>query len=668
MAVNKKRLINILYDIFTAIISILDVVTDILVTMDFFFKGRTEFGIASLVILGVAQVAYAIAFWFKFDSSFESFGGAVAAFCCLLPFSPILSFAFYFTASEDTALYQCLSSLYSCRSCTFPLGTASHHSSNNNGGDAELEALREWMKEKLSKHLGFIIEAMVEAFPQSILQLSAIVYFGDTDNYLSIASILLSMLSVSSKSLILSVTVSHNWKCVFFNWLSALSDFFGVFFIASFAFYVPPHLHEGPSADSNPFELISSIWLGLLLLTVVPFGLVGSVGINLNVCWKALVREHLNSCIVVFVQIAWAVGLCITVMAMSISCHLWLAAALYAGGFTKRVPGKSSQPFFLALISWIDGAHRIRIVDPDDERMNVTVRPSQDRVIRICTVNRVLLDRVHYGQNRVMRYDRDLHQYLIAESTARDTDCAYSYESVTLRSLKEHTSKHREKSKEAQTRWALLSRAWEKVRREVSNILDRLLVEEHFQWVVVHCCTPLYIMGRCVHLTFAALIVLYLIFGHDIHIFTADIPAFQTAMFVTYLGLVVLWMVSLRMMWKEIECASYILPSSTTLYDGSGYRRSAIPVEEQEAFQEIMRHYEGIVIEPLATKYCERMFGRDIAALIMVCGLAVSVVGFDYAPFLCVSSHRWMNRYTMDAVRHSPRIRTTAQIRRKLIV
>merc|ERR1712113_136783 len=127
-------------------------------------------------------------------------------------------------------------------------------------------------------------------------------------------------------------------------------------------------------------------------------------------------------------------------------------------------------------------------------------------------------------------------------------------------------------------------------------------------------------IGRMIHLIFALLMMLYLIFGHEIHIFTEDVPPFQTAMFVTYLVLVVLWAIPLRMLLKEIDTASCILPSSNHLYDASSsrYRQRAVAMEEHEVYQEIMRHYEGIIIEPVASKYCQRQFGDDIATIIMM--------------------------------------------------
>ena len=53
-----------------------------------------------------------------------------------------------------------------------------------------------------------MIEAAIEAFPQSLLQIIAIVYFQEA-NYVSIISILISMFSVMSKSLILSQGVER---------------------------------------------------------------------------------------------------------------------------------------------------------------------------------------------------------------------------------------------------------------------------------------------------------------------------------------------------------------------------------------------------------------------------------------------------------------------------
>jgi len=56
----------------------------------------------------------------------------------------------------------------------------------------------------MTKHMGFMLEAFVEAFPQSILQMIAIVKFKEA-NIVSIISILISMISVATKSMVINI-------------------------------------------------------------------------------------------------------------------------------------------------------------------------------------------------------------------------------------------------------------------------------------------------------------------------------------------------------------------------------------------------------------------------------------------------------------------------------
>ena len=83
---------------------------------------------------------------------------------------------------------------------------------------------------RLIKHMGFIMEALIEALPQSIIQLIAIVYYQDTE-YINVISIIISLISVSTKTLVFSVAI--DFRVFIFNWLSLVCDFFGVFAIVS---------------------------------------------------------------------------------------------------------------------------------------------------------------------------------------------------------------------------------------------------------------------------------------------------------------------------------------------------------------------------------------------------------------------------------------------------
>mmetsp|Transcript_58123 Transcript_58123/g.96366 ORF Transcript_58123/g.96366 Transcript_58123/m.96366 type:complete len:642 (-) Transcript_58123:108-2033(-) len=608
MAKLTKKILNIVYDVFTAIISLLDVITDLLVMYEFYVQGRMAFFYASLVILIVAQFAYCIAFWFKFEQYFDSFGHAAASFCCLLPFAPFLSFAFYFTADNSSCLYQFLVEFYSHCRCRPSINTRSNASRS---GDAELEAFREWMKEKLSKHLGFIIEAMVEAFPQSILQLIAIVYFNDVDNYLAMISIFLSMLSVSSKSFILSVAASYNWKSALFMWLCAVTDFIGIFFVVSFAFYVPPDL--GPH-DTNPFAFISHAWLVCIACTVAPFAVIGSIGMNLYVCYKAL-NASLNPCMIFFVQLAWIVGLCITIMSMTIACFLLASVAVFSAGIGQRVPTPSARSFYLNIVDWYRDAHAVRINDNKDANLCIHISASQHQMIRLCSINIVLLRTISSLDTAVSRYwnsagpDRSLLEYL--HSNENPKTGKWSFHDVRCEDLKQHCTRHVEASKNKIARCKALKHACVQIATFLRAKFDKILMQEHFQWVVIAVCTPLYLLGRVFNFLFFVFIILYLTFGHRIHIFTPDVPIFQTAMFGAFLLLLCMWSIAFYLVLREQHWMSFILPSATRLAADS----DAIKNEQKK--QQILDYYDSLICQPFAKLCCLKIFGNDITEVIM---------------------------------------------------
>lgn len=67
------------------------------------------------------------------------------------------------------------------------------------------------------------------------------------------------------------------------DWICCVTDFFGIFFIISFAFYIPPNdVFEG----TNPFKTIQIVWIYSILITIIPFALIGSIGMNMYWTWR----------------------------------------------------------------------------------------------------------------------------------------------------------------------------------------------------------------------------------------------------------------------------------------------------------------------------------------------------------------------------------------------
>ena len=211
--------INYLYDVLTLCISVADVATDIFVIYEFYVDKRDTFFIIAIIVMIIAQLAYCVAFIIKFTNSEHTWKNIMCIFICILPFSPIISFIFFITSLERN----CLSSLFK------KLGL-------NDGKlrfNSDSPPILVWIEKKMQKHMGFILEATIEALPQSIIQTIAIVYFQET-RILNIISIIISLTSVATKSMVFSVAI--DFKVFIFNWLSLVTDIFGVF--AIIAWYV----------------------------------------------------------------------------------------------------------------------------------------------------------------------------------------------------------------------------------------------------------------------------------------------------------------------------------------------------------------------------------------------------------------------------------------------
>eukprot|EP01084_Bolivina_argentea_P268795 456651_1 len=165
--VEGDKLINLLFDSLTIFISIADITTDVIVLISFYFQQRTTFFILSLIILIIAQMAFSISFIIRYRVVDKTnFCGTLLCFILLLPFGTIVSFLIYFTDNTDSwfaKTFHKITKLEVDENFSYFLEKKKH------------SKMTKWIIKKLSKHIGFIVEAAIEAIPQSLLQLIAIV-------------------------------------------------------------------------------------------------------------------------------------------------------------------------------------------------------------------------------------------------------------------------------------------------------------------------------------------------------------------------------------------------------------------------------------------------------------------------------------------------------------
>merc|ERR1719311_1725325 len=86
------------------------------------------------------------------------------------------------------------------------------------------------MRCKLMSHIGFLVEACVEAVPQSVLQLVAMQHAGEA-NLFSVLSIVLSISCLASKGYVAAFSV--HFKTFVFNGICIAVDILGIFATAA---------------------------------------------------------------------------------------------------------------------------------------------------------------------------------------------------------------------------------------------------------------------------------------------------------------------------------------------------------------------------------------------------------------------------------------------------
>lgn len=141
--------LGVCYDVLAQVISILDVVTDIIVCVQYYQKDRMVFFGISITILLLALIAYD--FVFMINLSEERKLGRLWLFLTMLPISPLIPFILYFTANSGSK-----AAIWFKDMCCFKIRLKIRHTSKDKS------KLRQFMENKMRKHLGFIVEALVE--------------------------------------------------------------------------------------------------------------------------------------------------------------------------------------------------------------------------------------------------------------------------------------------------------------------------------------------------------------------------------------------------------------------------------------------------------------------------------------------------------------------------
>eukprot|EP01084_Bolivina_argentea_P265893 450843_1 len=271
------------YDGLICAFSFIDIFCDVAVTMQFYNKGHMIFFWISVFILFLAQISYSVLICLSLDpilhrrfdhKSYKERNSErnrkyVILFLTVLPFGQLvplyllISNAFpkqfdklYKWGGYKNMLHQMQENLFFVNDTqpesfkhnirrrkkydiTCTLTTSDDE--NNDTISNESDPLSLYIRHKLMSHLGFIIEAVIEAIPQSILQMIFLIMYSsnyDSVSTINLISIFMSMIVVTSKGTILSYSIYRS--AAIFNFLCFAIDIFGIFCVVSWLFCANP--------------------------------------------------------------------------------------------------------------------------------------------------------------------------------------------------------------------------------------------------------------------------------------------------------------------------------------------------------------------------------------------------------------------------------------------
>eukprot|EP01083_Nonionella_stella_P066302 174457_1 len=612
MSTDTYKLVGLVFDVIAAIVSLLDFTTDLIILITWYYQDRMIFFYISLSILILAQLSYVIIFYYN-HGTWDPLCHSFLSVLCTLPFTPILSFIFYFVAHKDSKLRVFLDK-FICFNF--------HWTSNY--VDSQASPQQQYLDDKIYKHLGFVFEALIEAFPQSILQLTAIVYYNEP-HLISILSILISMTSVCSKIFLLVITGNlFSWKMKAFVWLSFVVDFFGIFFIVSYAFYQPTNHDLLPY-----FTYIRSICIWQTIICLVPFAAIGSIGLHLY--WTIKLTDEVayrflfGPLIAIGITFLWVIGLFVTFLVMIIFCVLWANMAILGMSISNRTPyDKTAKTFYTTFIRWIlHEAHDTR----DAETNDVLISAAQDRLLKICVLNKFVLEQPngHNGNYANGRYrppqwqnyaDKTHLEYLCEQEKTRFANVCYQDLRMSCNyqtyQYQPHvwTNKHRHPFFIQAFYYDVYAPMLGEFKNKWNNeSYCRYGVAVAVLYYLTWIAAPIYFLSRIGNVLLPLFIVLYL-GGDNVNLFT-DLDTFQVIMWISYGVLLGIWFVLAVSVMKDTFILWHILPST-------GYLKATTVIEQANKVErEIKEYYFGIVEYPVIAKIVSGVYGDDISAIIL---------------------------------------------------
>ena len=557
-----------IFDIISIVISLLDLGTDIYILIQWNADENLTFFWVGISVLILAQLSYVIMFFISHEP--RGLRGAALTLLCTFWCIPFYSLLFYFASNEDSILRK------------WTLLRWENYSDNHRHS-----ATMQILERKMYKNRGFILEAMIEALPMSILQLSYMVLYKRASP-IAIVSILISMLSVCSKFFLIMSQIddSKSWTNKILMWFSFVVDFIGIFFIVSFVF-----------GDS---ELFQNLMLWEFIICVAPCTV--CIGIVVAFGLQSEIPKYFACCTFPLLVAIFSFG---WMLSLSIISAAWFVLLFLNHGSVQRLTFKSyeiwngGRDFYEKIYQWIldDAAD---VVDVEDNQ--VVISKARDRILRVCIVNKLLMDKSSEWSKQRGKTDSVLVEYLGNESKT-------NYMNASWRGIRNHHV--RETYDERGQRNAEFTRAFfYNFYADIFYSLCKERVDAVDTLFFVFCIPltfllgPFYVISRAFHLILPLVTPLMLDWNQW--------DSFQLIIWGTYSCFMVIWCCGMIVVCRREFYLWHILPTMGRLKDFK------LGCSFDDAHVAIFADYDRITTAPIIRKVLIKHYGADVANVILL--------------------------------------------------
>ena len=572
-----RSAIGYAFDVLSIVISLLDLSTDIYILIQWNLDENMEFFWIGLSVLILAQMSYVIMFYI----SHEPRGACefIITLLCTCWCIPIYSILFYFASDEHSIL----------RKWTYLRW-------NTYTDNPKHSPTMQMLARKMYKNRGFIMEAMIEALPMSILQLSYMVLYKKA-SVIAIASILISMLSVCSKLFLMMSQIddSKSWTNKILMWFSFVVDFIGIFFIVAFAF-----------GDS---ELFQNVMIWEFIICVAPCTVLLGIAMAPGVSYE--ISKYCCCCLFPLLFAIFSFG---WLLSLTIASAAWFVLLFLNHGSVYRIKFRqydsweSGRDFYEKMYQWVlEGAHDV--VDVEDNQ--IVIPKHRDRILRVCILNKELMDKfiVQRFTISVKNRDETFMRYLTAESKT-------NFVNVTWRGIRDHHVHGRYNGfgeRNAQFMRALFYNFYADIFYDLlksrgdwsESLVFGLSIPLTFLF------GPFYVISRAFHLILPVVTPLILDWN--------SWDSFQFLIWGTYSCFMVIWCCGVILVCRREFYLWHILPTVNRLKDFK------VSCSFDEVSTAISAEYDRVTARPIIRKMLMKRYGVDVSDIIMMYLLCITV-------------------------------------------